>query len=92
MFTASFQRTWRTSASTKGAEIDLVLRRGDALFGVECKRADAPRMTPSLRIAREDLGLKGIAILYPGTRRFTLSETVQAVPLAEFAAHGRLFG
>ena len=39
-----------------GAEIDLVLRRGDRLFGVECKRTDAPRMTPSIRIATEDVG------------------------------------
>ena len=29
-------------ATHQGAEIDLVLRRGDRLLGVECKRADAP--------------------------------------------------
>ena len=34
-------------ATHQGAEIDLILRRGERLLGVECKRADAPRMTPS---------------------------------------------
>jgi len=32
-------------ATHQHAEIDLILRRGHRLFGVECKRADAPRMT-----------------------------------------------
>lgn len=39
----------------QGAEIDLILRRGDRLFGVECKRGDAARKTPSIRIAMENL-------------------------------------
>jgi len=50
----------------QGAEIDLILRRGDRLLGVECKRADVPRLTPSIRIAMEDLGLERIAVIYPG--------------------------
>ena len=32
----------------QGAEIDLILRREDALYGIECKFADAPRVTPSI--------------------------------------------
>ena len=36
-------------ATHQGAEIDLVLRRGDELYGVECKRADAPRVTTSIK-------------------------------------------
>ncbi|WP_299698298.1 hypothetical protein [Hydrocarboniphaga sp.] len=31
-------------ATYQGAEIDLILRRGDQLLGVECKRSDAPRI------------------------------------------------
>ncbi|MBI4791767.1 MAG: DUF4143 domain-containing protein [Deltaproteobacteria bacterium] len=38
-------------ATHQGAEIDLILRRGNALFGVECKRTDTPRLTPSIRTA-----------------------------------------
>lgn len=78
-------------ATHQGAEIDLLLRRGDRLFGIECKRSDAPRMTPSLRIAAADLGLERIAVLYPGDRRYPLSETVEAVPLVTLAAAGGLF-
>ncbi|MGH8034208.1 MAG: ATP-binding protein, partial [Lysobacterales bacterium] len=44
-------------ATYQGAKINLILRRGDQLLGVECQRADAPRLTPSMRIAQADLGL-----------------------------------
>jgi predicted AAA+ superfamily ATPase len=78
-------------ATHQGAEIDLVLRRGDRLFGVEVKRADAPRISPSIRIALQDLGLERVAIVHPGERRYALSEVVEAVPLAALAEPGRLF-
>lgn len=69
-------------ATHQGAEIDLLLRRGDQLWGIECKRTDTPRMTPSIRIALEDLGLTQVAVLYPGSKRFPLAEQVDAVPVA----------
>ena len=75
-------------ATHQGAEIDLVLRRGDKLFGVEFKRADAPRITPSIRIALEDLGLEKISVIYPGSRRFLLSENVEVIPLRQLGAEG----
>ena len=79
-------------ATHQGAEVDLLLRRGDRLLGVECKRADAPKLTPSIRIALEDLGLERVAVVYPGATRYALSERVEAVPLATLAEPGRLFG
>lgn len=78
-------------ATHQGAEIDLILRRGDTLLGVECKRADAPRMTPSLRIALQDLGLAQVVVLHPGTLRFPLHERVDAVPLDHVARGLPLF-
>lgn len=78
-------------ATHQGAEIDLLLRRGDRLFGVECKRADAPRLTPSMRIALQDLGLARIAVVYPGAKRYPLSDQVEVVPLACLAQHDPLF-
>ncbi|MGD8294161.1 MAG: DUF4143 domain-containing protein, partial [Desulfobacterales bacterium] len=68
-------------ATHQGAEIDLILRRGKALFGVECKRTDKPRLTRSIRIALEDLKLKYVFVIYPGTQRFPLARRVEAVPL-----------
>ena len=78
-------------ATHQGAEIDLILRRGDRLLGVECKRKDAPTMTPSIRIARADLGLERIAVVYPGTKRYPLGEGVEAVPVDTLAEAGALF-
>ena len=78
-------------ATHQGAEIDLVLRRRGALYGVECKRVDAPRMTPSIRIALEDLGLERVVVLYPGSKRYALDDRVDVVPIAALAEPGRLF-
>ncbi len=79
-------------ATHQGAEIDLILRRGDRLFGVECKRADAPRVTASIRIALEGLRLDRVAVIYPGAKRFPMADRVEAVPLAALAEPDRLFG
>jgi predicted AAA+ superfamily ATPase len=78
-------------ATHQGAEIDLILRRGDRLLGVECKRTDAPRLTPSMRNALADLGLERIVVIYPGNRRYSLSDQVEAVPLAELGGGSPLF-
>ncbi|WP_342347857.1 ATP-binding protein [uncultured Nitrospira sp.] len=78
-------------ATHQGAEIDLVLRRGNRLLGVECKRANAPRLTPSIRISLEDLGLERVAVIYPGNKRFPLSENVEAIPLDELGQGQPLF-
>jgi predicted AAA+ superfamily ATPase len=68
-------------ATHQGAEIDVVLRRGDTLYGVECKRTDTPRLTPSIRIALHDLDLEHVFVIYPGTQRFPLASRVEAIPL-----------
>ncbi|MEQ8766717.1 MAG: ATP-binding protein [Planctomycetota bacterium] len=78
-------------ATHQGAEIDLVLRRGDRLFGIECKRADAPRLTRSVRTALSDLALESVAIVYPGTRRYALDDRVEVVPLEAVASEMGLF-
>jgi predicted AAA+ superfamily ATPase len=77
-------------ATHQGAEIDLILRRGNRLYGIECKRADAPRVTRSIRIALEDLSLERVAILYPGAKRYPLGDRVEVVPLAKLA-EGAIF-
>ena len=76
-----------------GAEIDLIMLKNGHMLGVECKMTDAPHLTPSMRIALEDLHLERLAVVYPGTRRYALADHVQAVPL-EAVAQGMagLFG
>lgn len=72
-------------ATHSGAEIDLVLVKSGRMLGVECKRMDAPRLTPSMRTALEDVKLEQIAVVYPGTKRYSLGERVAAVPLETVA-------
>lgn len=69
---------WGTHA---GAEIDVVMVKDGRKLGAEFKRQDAPRLTPSMRIALEDLKLEQIAVIYPGERRYPLHDQVNAVPL-----------
>ena len=78
-------------ATHQGAEIDLVVRRADSLYGIECKRVDAPKLTPSIRNALTDLGLSRVAVIYPGLKRYSLSDTVEAVPLSSLADGEPLF-
>jgi hypothetical protein len=66
--------------------LDLLLFKNSRRFGVEIKRTDAPTLTPSMRIALDDLQLEHLIVLYPGERRYALSSRVTVVPLAEFVA------
>lgn len=71
---------WATHA---GAELDLLMFKAGRRVGVEFKRADAPVLTKSMRIAGEDLALDALFVVYPGPRRYALAEGVEAVPLGE---------
>ena len=88
--TEPFDEAWFW-ATHQGAEIDLLLRRGDRLLGVECKRADAPKLTASIRIALDDLGLERVAVIYPGAKRYAMGDSVEAVPLKALTTPGALF-
>lgn len=71
---------WATHA---GAELDLLLFKDGRRIGVEIKRADAPRLTPSMRVALEDLRLDRMMVVYPGEWRYELAEQVEVVPVKE---------
>lgn len=75
-------------ATHQGAEIDLILKKNGRLLGVECKRTDTPRVTPSMRTALTDLALDVIAVVYPGSKRFRLNEQIEAVPLSALTREG----
>lgn len=69
-----------------GAELDLLLISHGRRIGVEIKRMDAPRLTPSMRIAMEDLKLERLTVVYPGTKRYPLAEGVEVMPFREMCA------
>ena len=68
-------------ATHQGAELDLLMLRGQQRIGVEFKRGDAPKVTPSMRIAMRDLKLDALYVVYPGQHRYPMGEGVEAVPL-----------
>jgi predicted AAA+ superfamily ATPase len=72
-------------ATHTGAELDLLVFRKGRRYGIEVKREDAPRVTPSMRIALEDLRLDHLTVLYPGERVYELDRRIRAVPLAHLA-------
>jgi len=71
-------------ATHNGAEVDLLLFKNGQRIGVECKRADAPTLTPSMRIALADLKLDHLYVLYPGDKTYSLAKNVEVIPLARF--------
>jgi hypothetical protein len=73
-------------ATHTGAELDLLLMKGSRRYGVEMKFQDAPRVTPSMRIALADLRLHHLTVLYPGDQRYALDRRITVVPLAHLAA------
>jgi predicted AAA+ superfamily ATPase len=64
-----------------GSELDLVMNKAGRRIGVEVKRADAPTITRSMQIARMDLHLHELWIIYPGTRTYSPAEGVIIRPL-----------
>jgi len=73
-------------ATHGGAELDLLLLKDGRRIGVECKRVDAPRLTPSMRAALEDLELERLFVIYPGSLAYPVADKVMAVPLTSLAS------
>lgn len=73
-------------ATHGGAELDLLMIAGGRRIGIECKRMDAPRITPSMRTALADLKLDRLFVVYPGDRAYPLSDTVEVVPLEQISS------
>ncbi len=71
-----------------GAELDLLLIKNGQRIGVECKRMDAPRLTPSMRAALTDLELTKLLVIYPGPHPYPLAENIQVIPLKKLAQAG----
>jgi predicted AAA+ superfamily ATPase len=69
---------WATHA---GAELDLLVVRGRYRYGFEIKRTTAPRITPSMRHALEDLKLTRLDVIHAGDHTFPLAEKIRAVSL-----------
>jgi hypothetical protein len=65
----------------RGAEIDLFFFHRGYRYGVEFKFSEAPKITKSMRIALNDLGLKHLWVVYPGQHYYKADEKVSVCPL-----------
>lgn len=68
-------------ATQSGAELDLLLLLRGRRIGVEVKYGDAPRSTKSMAIARHDLGLDYLYVVYPGSEAYALNERCRVLGL-----------
>ena len=72
---------YRTS---HGAEIDLLLTYPDGRkIGIEIKLSSAPKLTRGFYTAYDDLKLDKAYVVYPGNRRYHISENVEVIGLKE---------
>ena len=71
---------WATHA---GAELDLLVAVAGRRYGFECKLADAPATTKSMRVALADLALDRLWIVYPGDEAYDLDDRIAALPVAD---------
>lgn len=69
---------WATHA---GAELDLLVVRGDTRRGFEFKRSEQPRTTKSMHSAWRDLSLQSLDIVHAGNVTFPLTEDFRALSL-----------
>lgn len=70
---------WATHA---GAELDLLVVRGQRRVGFEVKRTTAPSATRSIHSARRSLGLERLDLIHAGEHTFPLAEGIRAVAFA----------
>ena len=70
---------WATHA---GAELDLLVVRGQRRLGFEVKRTTAPSATRSIHSARDSLHLDRLDLIHAGEHTFALSEGIRAVAFA----------
>ncbi len=55
------------------------MRRGSVKLGFEVKLTSSPRVTPSMRSAKENLGLDEVIVVFAGDEVFPLTQGIRAV-------------
>jgi len=66
-------------ATHGGAELDLLVVRGQQRLGFEIKRTTSPQVTPSMRYALSDLHLRSLDVIHAGERTFPMDKKIRAV-------------
>jgi predicted AAA+ superfamily ATPase len=66
-------------ATHQGAELDLLIVRGNQRLGFEFKRTSSPTITKSMHIAMQDLKLDQLTVIHAGEHSFPLSDEIRTV-------------
>ncbi len=66
-----------------GAELDLLMIRRGKKIGFEIKLTDKPKLTTSMRIAHDDLGLEHLYVIHPGNVSWSLASWATALAFSE---------
>lgn len=66
-----------------GAELDLLVKRGNRRIGYEFKYTETPTTSKSMYAALADLRLDELNVVHPGAARFPLADKIRACPLDE---------
>jgi predicted AAA+ superfamily ATPase len=69
-------------ATHGGAELDLLVFRGQQRLGFEIKRTTSPKITPSMRSALSDLRLRSLDVIHAGESTFPMDKKIRAVALS----------
>jgi len=77
---------WRGSfyRTAKGAELDLVLERGQQRIAIECKMSNAPKVTQGFWNALEDLEISEAWVIAPVRDSYPIGKGVTVASLSEF--------
>ncbi len=70
-------------ATHNGAELDLFLMHRGRRVGIECKFAEAPTVTRSMRIALDDLRLDHLWVVHPGPQTYRMDDRLTACALVD---------
>lgn len=68
-------------AAHSGAELDLLVVRGNVRLGFEFKRTTAPATMRSMHVALEDLRLSRVDVVHAGSRSFPMHPKIRAIAL-----------
>ncbi len=65
------------------AELDLLFVLNGMKFGVEMKFSEAPEVTRSMRIARDDLSLEHLWVVHPGRHSYQVDERISVYAITD---------
>lgn len=66
------------------AELDLLLYQDGKRIGFEIKHTSSPKLTKSMQMAMDTLGLDTLTVIYPGNVTYPLSANIKAIGLKNY--------